>query len=133
VESMRDPESLILLLSYTLLEWAIIAATFFAIVHAFSDAARLGISDVLILLAFSALGSLIQVPGVGGGMQAAMIVALTKIYGLPIEVATGIAFALWLVVAVVTVAFGLACAFHQGLNWSKLKLLSTKQISDTEA
>lgn len=66
-------------------------------------------------------------------MQAAMIVALTKIYGLPIEAATGIAFGLWLVGTIVNVVFGLACAFHQGLNWSKLKLLSTKQILDTEA
>ncbi len=132
VECMRDPQSLILLICYTWLEWAIITGGVYTTLHAFSEAASLGISDVLILLAFSALGSLIQIPGVGGGMQAATIVALTKIYGLPIEAATGIAFGLWLVGTIVTVVFGLACAFHQGLNWSKLKLLSTKQILDTE-
>jgi glycosyltransferase 2 family protein len=133
VQSMRDPGSLILLICYTWLEWTIIASGVFTMLHAFPGAAGLGASDILILLAFSALGSLIQIPGVGGGMQAAMIVALTKVYGLPVEAATGMAFALWLVGTIVTVAFGLACAFHQGLNWSKLKLLSTKQILDTDA
>ena len=132
-QNLGQFQSLILLVCYTSLEWAIIVAGVFTTLHAFSDAAGLGISDALILLAFSALGSLVQIPGVGGGMQAALIVALTKIYRLPLEAATAIAFAVWLVGTIVTVVFGLACAFHQGLNWSKLKLLSTKQILDTEA
>ncbi len=74
------------------------------------------------------LGSLVQVPGLGGGVQVASIVALTRIYAVPLEAASGIAILLWMVGSIAIVPFGLACAFHEGLNWRKLKLLSAKQI-----
>ncbi|MGP0074053.1 MAG: lysylphosphatidylglycerol synthase transmembrane domain-containing protein [Bryobacteraceae bacterium] len=130
VECTRDPRSLALLITYTVLEWAVIVAGNFALFHAFGPTGNFGLVDVLVLLAFMALGSLVQVPGVGGGMQAACIVALTTIYGVRFEAASAIAILLWMAGSVAIVPFGLACAFHEGLNWSKLKLLSAKQIMD---
>ena len=128
VACTRDQGSLTLLLVYTALEWAIIVASSFALFRGFPDTRNFGVTDVLVLLAFVTVGSLVQVPGIGGGAQAAAIVALTGIYGLPIEAASGIAILLWMVSSIAIVPFGLACAFHEGLNWSKLKLLSAKQI-----
>jgi uncharacterized protein (TIRG00374 family) len=128
VECTRDPQSLALLLGYTLLEWAVIVASSFALFHGFSATRGFGLLDVLVLLAFATLGSLVQVPGLGGGVQVASIVALTRIYGVPLEAASGIAILLWIVSYIAIVPFGLACGFHEGLNWSKLKLLSAKQI-----
>jgi glycosyltransferase 2 family protein len=130
VECTRDPRSLVLLLGYTLIEWAVIVAGSFALLRGFSATHSFGLMDVLVVLAFMTLGSLVQLPGVGGGVQAACIVALTSIYGLRFEAASGIAIVLWLVSSIAIVPFGLACAFHEGLNWSKLKLLSAKQIMD---
>ncbi|MGB6942529.1 MAG: lysylphosphatidylglycerol synthase transmembrane domain-containing protein [Bryobacteraceae bacterium] len=128
VECTRDARSLALLLGYTLLEWAIIVASSFALFRGLEATRGFGPLDVLVLLAFMTLGSLIQVPGLGGGVQVASIVALTKIYGIPLEAATGIAILLWIVGSIAIVPVGLVCAFHEGLNWSKLKLLSAKQI-----
>jgi hypothetical protein len=128
VECTRDARSLALLLSYTLLEWAVIAASSFALFQGFRATRGFGPLDVLVLLAFLTLGSLVQVPGLGGGVQVASVVALTKIYAIPLEAATGIAILLWMVGTLAIVPFGLACAFHEGLNWRKLKLLSAKQI-----
>ena len=128
VECTRDPQSLAMLLGYTLLEWAVIVASSFALFRGFRATRGFGLIDVLVLLAFMTLGSLVQVPGLGGGIQVASILALTKIYGVPLEAASGIAILLWMVGTVAIVPFGLACAFHEGLNWSKLKLLSAKQI-----
>ncbi len=128
MECTRDPRSLALLLAYTLIEWTVIVACNFALFRAFSATRGFGPLDVLVLLAFGTLGSLVQIPGLGGGVQVACIVALTKIYGVPIEAASGIAILLWMVGSIAIVPFGLACAFHEGLNWSKLKLLSAKQI-----
>lgn len=130
MECTRDPRSLALLLGYTALEWAVIVASSFALFHGFAATHSFGLVDVLVLLALMALGSLVQVPGLGGGVQAACIVALTGIYGFRLESATGIAILLWVVSSAAIVPFGLACAFHEGLNWSKLKLLSAKQILD---
>ena len=53
----------------------------------------------------------------------ASIVLLTEIYGLPVEAAAGVAIFLWIVTFVVVVPFGLFCAFHQGITWSKLRHL----------
>jgi uncharacterized protein (TIRG00374 family) len=128
VECTRDPRSLALLLGYTLLEWAVIVASSFALFRGFSATQGFEPLDVLVLLAFMTLGSLVQVPGLGGGVQVASIVALTRIYGVPLEAASGIAILLWVVSSIAIVPFGLVCAFHEGLNWSKLKLLSAKQI-----
>ncbi len=84
--------------------------------------------DALVLLGFVSVGGVVQVPGLGGGMQVATIVALTKIYQMPFEAAPGWRFLFWVVSSSRWCPLGLACAFHEGINWSKLKLLSAKQI-----
>jgi glycosyltransferase 2 family protein len=128
VACTRDPRSLGLLLGYTVLEWAVIVASSFALFRGFSVTRNFGLLDVLVLFAFMTLGSVIQAPGLGGGMQVAAIVALTRIYGVPLEAAAGIAILLWVVGSIAVVPFGFVFAFHEGLNWSKLKSLSTKQM-----
>lgn len=128
VESTGDPRSLSKLLGYTLLEWVVIVASSFALFRGCSATHGFGMLDVLVLFAFMTVGSLVQIPGIGGGAQAASIVALTTIYQIPVEAASGVALLLWAVGSLAIVPLGLACAFHEGLNWSKLKLLSTKQI-----
>ncbi len=134
VDCTRDARSLTLLLGYTGLEWAIIVASCGALLRGFPVTQQLGAMDVLVLLGFASLGSVVQVPGLGGGTQVATMVALTKIYDVPLEAASGVAVLFWVVSSLAIVPFGLACAFHEGLNWSKLKLLSAKQIlEDPEA
>jgi len=134
VACTRDRRLLGLLLSYTLAEWAVIVASTFALFQGLSATRGFRLLDVLVILAFMTIGSTVQIPGVGGGIQVAAIVALTRIFGVPLETATGIAILLWLVGSIAIVPFGLACAFHEGLNWGKLKLLSTKHIvEDFEA
>jgi glycosyltransferase 2 family protein len=134
VDCMRNPKSLALLIGYTGLEWAIIVASCSALLRGFPVTLQLGAMDVLVLLGFVSLGSVVQVPGLGGGMQAATILALTRIYGVSLEAASGVALLFWVVSSLAIVPAGVACAFHEGLNWSKLKLLSAKQIlEDTES
>jgi glycosyltransferase 2 family protein len=128
IDCTRDPRSSLLLLGYTALEWAIIVGSCSALLHGFPMTRQLGAMDVLVLLGFISLGSVVQVPGVGGGMQVATMLALTRIYGIPLEAASGVAVLFWMVSSIAIVPFGFACAFHEGLNWSKLKLLSAKQI-----
>jgi len=128
VDCTRNPRLLTLLMAYTGLEWAIIVASCGALLRGFPVTRALGPMDVLVLLGFVSLGSVVQVPGLGGGMQVATILALTKIYQVPLEAASGVALLFWVVSSLAIVPLGVACAFHEGLNWSKLKLLSAKQI-----
>jgi glycosyltransferase 2 family protein len=128
LECTRDPRLLVLLAVYTLLEWAVLVAANLALFRGFEATQRFGAMDALTVMAFMALGSLVQLPGVGGGSQAACILALTSMFRVSIEAASGVAIMLWVVGTIAIVPVGLACAFHEGLNWSKLKLLSTKQM-----
>lgn len=130
LDCTRDGASLAMLLGYTVLDWGLIVAGTFALFQAFPATSSFGPSAVLVLMAFMTLGSVVQLPAVGGGVQAALIVALTEIYRVPFASAAGVAIMLWAVTSLAIVPFGLVCAFHEGLNWGKLKLLSTKQILD---
>jgi uncharacterized membrane protein YbhN (UPF0104 family) len=124
MESTRDPVFLSLLLAYTAAEWVIIVGSYYTLFRSFPATSHFEITDVVIFFGFVAFGSIVQIPGIGGGIQVASIVVLTEIYCLPLEAATGLAIFIWILTFVVVVPFGLLCAFHQGINWSKLRHLS---------
>ncbi len=120
----RGNSFIALLLGYSILEWLFIVGSFITIFRAFPVTARFSITDIVIFMGFVALGSAIQVPGVGGGMQVAAILVLTELFGLKLEAASGFAVALWMVTFVLVVPFGVLLAFREGLNWGNLKHVS---------
>jgi len=120
----RNPANLALLCFYTLLEWAIIVGSLFAFFRAFPVTAAFSLTDVMIFVGFVAFGSIVQIPGIGGGVQVVAIVVLTQIFGMSLEAATGIALLNWILSFVIVVPFGLVLGFHEGLNWRKLRHLS---------
>ena len=130
VESTGNRRLLAQLLGYTVLEWTVIVASTFAVFRGFSATRAFSLPDVLVLFGFVTLGSVVQLPGIGGGAQAASIVILTGIYRIPLETASGVTLLLWIVGSLAVVPLGLACALHEGLRWGKLKLLSAKQIME---
>jgi glycosyltransferase 2 family protein len=123
MESLRSRGAITALVGYSVLEWVVIGVSFLSIFRAFPATAHLSITDVVITLGFVAFGSAVQIPGIGGGMQVAAVFVLTELYQLPLESAGGVALALWLVNYVAIVPAGLTVAFHQGLNWHKLRHL----------
>ncbi len=123
MESTKNLGFLGLLLLYTVIEWAVIVGSYYTLFRSFPATAQLLITDVVVFLGFVAFGSIVQIPGIGGGIQVTSIVVLTQIYGLPFEAAAGVALFIWIVTFVVVVPFGFVCAFHEGINWSKLKHL----------
>jgi glycosyltransferase 2 family protein len=123
MESTRETRSLVLLLLYTVLEWALIIAAYYTLFRSFPVSAEFKITDVVIILGFLAFGSIVQIPGIGGGVQVMSVLVFTEIYHLPVEAAAGLAVFIWIITFVVVVPVGLVCAFHEGLNWSKLRQL----------
>jgi glycosyltransferase 2 family protein len=123
MEATRDLKSLLLLLIYTVLEWILILGTFYALFLSFPVTAQFKITDVVIILGFMAFGSIVQIPGIGGGIQVVSILVLTEIYRLPLEAATGVAIFIWIITFVVIIPVGFVCAVHEGLSWTKLRQL----------
>ncbi len=121
MESMRSGTRTALLVFYTVAEWCIIAAAFGCVFKAFPATHELGVTDVVILLGFVCLGSIVQIPGVGGGMQIVTVLVLTEFFGVTLEAASGIALVLWIITFVVIVPLGLVLAFREGIQWRNLR------------
>jgi uncharacterized protein (TIRG00374 family) len=89
--------------------------------------ANMDVPHVLLLMGFSMIGSIVQLPAVGGGSQLAVISALQVIYGIPPELALSCGILLWLVTFMSCVPVGLAFAHHEHLSLRKLSKVSHEQ------
>jgi uncharacterized protein (TIRG00374 family) len=122
-ESTRSAKSIFLLVVYTILEWTLITCCFYCTAMAFGGEVHFTFADVLIFIGFVSFGAVVQIPGIGGGVQVVSVLVLTKIFGFSVELASSMAVLVWLVTFVVIVPFGIALALHQGLSWRKLREL----------
>jgi len=120
MECTRSIGFVLRLLAYSVLEWVAIITCFALLFRAFPTTADLSITDVVIFVGVVALGSAVQLPGIGGGMQIASIVVLTEFFVRPLEDATGVALMLWAVSFLVIVPVGLVLALREGLNLRRL-------------
>ncbi|HLH42036.1 MAG TPA: lysylphosphatidylglycerol synthase transmembrane domain-containing protein [Bryobacteraceae bacterium] len=121
MQSTRSSWYAFQLVAYSVLEWALVAGSFYSLFRAIPVTARLSPIDSIIVLGFVCLGSILQIPGVGGGIQLVTVLVLTEFYGLPLEAASGVAVLWWVVCFVSIVPIGLALAFHEGVNWRSLR------------
>jgi len=105
----------------SLLMWWLIALSYREVTHSYGAAlADMTISKVLLLMGSSMLGSLIQLPGVGGGSQLATISALEHIFNASHELAANCGILLWLVTFVSIVPAGLLLAHQERLSLRRL-------------
>jgi uncharacterized protein (TIRG00374 family) len=119
--STRSTAFALELVLYTAGEWAIITGSFYCLLRAIPATATLSWADAVIVLGFVCLGSIVQIPGVGGGVQIVTVLVLTQFYGIGLEAATGVALLWWIVGFAVIVPVGLILAFHEGIKWRSLK------------
>lgn len=116
------------LLAWSLIEWTILISAYVAIFQAFPETRRLSLVQILTFLGFVSFGSVVQIPGVGGGVQIASILVLTEIFHFPLAASTGIALVAWAVSFAGIMPLGLLFALRQGLSWAQLKS-ATKEIA----
>ncbi len=121
MEAARDLRVLTEVLLYTLLEWLLVACCFHAVLQSFPASAHLTFWDTLALTGFSTFGAIVQIPGIGGGMQVVAFLVLSQIYEVAAEPATAIAATIWLVSFGVVVPPGLFLAAKSGLSWNTLR------------
>jgi glycosyltransferase 2 family protein len=121
VESARSDAALVSILLYSILEWALIAACYWCLVQAYSGVFHITFVDVLVLMGFVSFGAVVQIPGIGGGMQVVAVLVLTELFGIRLELATSFAMFVWIITFVVIVPIGLVLALKQGLDWRSLR------------
>jgi uncharacterized protein (TIRG00374 family) len=82
----------------------------------FHSPADLQMSSVLVLMVVAMFGSLLQLPGVGGGAQLATIYVLSKDFGVQPEIAVSCGMLLWLCTFMSVIPMGLLLAHRERLS-----------------
>jgi hypothetical protein len=101
--------------------WYIIALAYQEVTHSYGvDALEIPVSQLLILMGSSMVGSMLQLPAVGGGSQMATIATLSSVFDVPPEMAASCGILLWLVTFAAVVPVGLLLAHHERLSLRKL-------------
>jgi uncharacterized protein (TIRG00374 family) len=133
LDTIHSPRSFLELSGVSVLMWWIIAIAYREVTHAFgTPLEHMTISKVLLLMGSSMLGSLIQLPGVGGGSQLATISALQHIFNASHELAASCGILLWLTTFVSVVPAGLLLAHRERLSLRKLSEESEQEEARTE-
>ncbi len=119
----------------SLLMWALIASSYYFTLHAYPALHdKIRMTDVPLIMGASTLGSVIQLPGVGGGSQLAVIGILSSpIFGLGHELAVSAGIMLWLVTFFSVTPTGLFLAHREKLSLTRLSSESQKEEEAAEA
>ncbi len=134
LQGIRTWNDLLMLVLYTALHWGLIAFIYLWIAHAFGGRlSTLGFSGALLLLAFTMVGSVAQLPGVGGGAQATSILVFTLIFGVEQEAAVTVSVVLWLITFASCCLVGLPLMFREGWSMGDLRRMVREQERAGEA
>lgn len=101
--------------------WFVIAKAYQEVTHSYGMAALdIPLLQILILMGSSMVGSMLQLPAVGGGSQMATIATLSSLFAVPPEMAASCGILLWLVTFAAVVPVGLLLAHRERLSLRKL-------------
>jgi uncharacterized protein (TIRG00374 family) len=121
LDTIHGPLSMLWLTLVSVGMWYMIALAYQEVTHSYGVAAlEIPVSQLLILMGASMLGSMLQLPAVGGGSQMATIAALSSVFDVPPEIAASCGILLWLVTFAAVVPLGLILAHHERLSLRKL-------------
>lgn len=126
VRSARDGRAVAALVWWSVVEWILVLLTYWTIFRAFPETDAFSAAQVIVYTGFVTFGSIVQIPGVGGGFQVVSALVLNEIFGIPLEPASMIALTSWIISFVGIVPVGIAFALHEGIRWASLKNLETE-------
>ena len=128
LNTVKDKRSFLQLVLLSVAIWVITAWSYVATLRAYPSLHGASYSIAMLLMGFSMIGGLVQLPAVGGGAQLATIVAMVNLLGFPRELAVSAGILLWLVSfhAVTPIGLVLARRAHISLRAPSVKEANTK-------
>lgn len=106
--------------------WGAVAIAYVMTMKAFPPPVHnLTISHCLLLMGFSVVGGIVTLPGVGGGAQALIFGALTRLFGVPAELAASVAIVTYFVTTLNVVV--------PGLIYSQMERVSLRDVARESA
>lgn len=132
LQAIRTWSDLVITLVYTCAHWALVTLAYLWIARAFaSDFVQSDVTfpGAMLLLAITLVGSVLQLPGVGGGAQVVAFIALTTIFGVEQEPAAAITIVLWLITFAASALVGVPLLIHEGLSMGELRNLARAEAA----
>jgi uncharacterized membrane protein YbhN (UPF0104 family) len=134
LQGIRTAGDLAALGAYTAVHWFLVAVVYLIVVQAFPGRlADLSFADVILVLAFSLVGSAVQLPVGGGGAQVAAFLVFTLIFGVEKEAAATASIVLWLVGFASCSIVGLPLLFREGWSMGELRRVARAEEKAGEA
>jgi glycosyltransferase 2 family protein len=128
LNTIRGPMAFFQLSLVSVVMWCMIAVAYKEVTHSYeTPSLEIPQTQVLLLMGSSMVGSLIQLPGVGGGSQLATIAMLQYVFDVPHELAASCGIMLWVVTFIAIVPVGLALAHRERLSLRKLSAESHRE------
>jgi uncharacterized protein (TIRG00374 family) len=125
---IRDWKGLAGSVATTILLWVLNTTTFWLVFRSLGgELGRIAWLASGLTLFCAAIGLVIQLPGIGGGYQVGAILALTEIFNISAEPATGAGILIWIMVSVPCLALGLVLLIHEGLSIRKLEAITEEE------
>jgi glycosyltransferase 2 family protein len=126
LQGIRNAGDLLVLSALTAVHWALIVGCYLWIAHALGGRLlTLDYSDAMLVLAFSVVGSTMQLPGVGGGAQVATFLVFTLVFGVDKVPAATTSILIWLITFASCSLVGLPLLFIEGWSMGELRDMAT--------
>jgi hypothetical protein len=107
---------------YSVAHWFLVLLVYLWVSHSFGGAlGAFSLGDAMLVMAFTLVGSAVQLPGVGGGSQVASFLAYTAIFGVEKEPAAAAAIVMWLITFAACSLAGVPLLIHEGFSLGKLR------------
>jgi len=133
LQAIRSPGDLFAAVAYTVVHWFVVALVYLLVMRSFSsEIGKFDFRAALLVLAFTMVGSVVQLPAVGGGTQLATFLVLTVIFGVEKEPAAAVAIVLWLVTFAAACVAGMPLLIHEGWSMGDLRRLAREEAADEE-
>jgi glycosyltransferase 2 family protein len=134
LRGIRTWSDLTALSFHTALHWTLVVFVYVCIAHAFpGKLSTLSLGNIVLVVAFTLIGSAAQAPAVGGGSQAASFLVLKLIFRVQPESAAVASIVIWLVTFASCSLVGLPLLFREGWSMGELRRMARAESQSGEA
>jgi hypothetical protein len=133
IQTVKSALDLVLAVLYSAVHWGMVLVVYYLVAQSFGGRlAELNFGDCMLVLAFTLVGSAVQLPAVGGGSQALAIFAYTKVFGVESSTAVAAAIVLWLVTFAGCGIAGIPLLIREGVSLGNLRELAEHEKEELE-
>jgi glycosyltransferase 2 family protein len=133
LQGIRTGAELLVLVALTAVHWTLIVFCYLWISHALGGKLlELDFAGAMLVLGFSAVGSAMQLPGVGGGAQVATFLVFTLVFGVEKIPAATASILIWLITFASCSLVGLPLLLAEGWSMGELRQMASGAAREAE-